>query len=46
MNQDEQKRIIERFIDAYNGFDVDGMFAFMHPNCFLQDVSGQENTLA
>jgi hypothetical protein len=44
MNPDEQKRIIARFINAYNSFDVDGMVALMHPNCLFQSVSGQEVT--
>ncbi len=44
MKPDEQKGLIERFIGAYNDFDVDRMVAFMHPNCVFQNVSGQEIT--
>jgi hypothetical protein len=44
MNADEQKSIIERFIRAYNDFDINGMVARMHPNCSFQNVSGQEVT--
>ena len=42
MNTDEQQRCIERFMDAYNRFDIDGMVTLLHPNCLFQNVSGQE----
>ena len=44
MEENEPRRIIERFIDAYNRFDVDGMVGLMHPDCLFQNVSGQEIT--
>ena len=44
MNAAQQKRLIERFLDAYNSFDVDGMVKLMHPDCMFQNVSGQEIT--
>jgi hypothetical protein len=44
MNTDEQQRCIERFMDAYNRFDIDGMVTLLHPNCLFQNVSGQEIT--
>lgn len=40
MSEDEQHRLIERFIAAYNAFDVDGMVALVHPECRFQNVSG------
>ena len=37
---DEQPSVAERFLDAYNTFDVPGMLALLHPNVEFQNVSG------
>ncbi len=34
------RALIESFIEAYNGFDVDRMVSMMHPECSFQNVSG------
>jgi ketosteroid isomerase-like protein len=39
-----KKDLIERFVRAYNSFDVDGMLALMHPECSFQNISGGEVT--
>jgi hypothetical protein len=39
-----KKDLIERFVRAYNSFDVDGMMALMHPECSFQNISGGEVT--
>ena len=36
----EKKNLIERFVRAYNSFDVDGMVALLHPECSFQNISG------
>jgi len=40
MENQDKKNLIERFIRAYNSFDVDGMVALLHPECSFQNVSG------
>lgn len=42
MTEDEHKTLINRFIDAYNNFDVDGMVALVHPDVIFKNVSGGE----
>lgn len=44
METKAKKKLIERFVRAYNGFDVDGMMALMHPECSFQNISGDEVT--
>lgn len=39
---DEQQILIDRYITAYNGFDVDGMLAVLHPDVESRNVSGGE----
>jgi len=39
-----KKDLIERFVCAYNSFDVDGMMALMHPECSFQNISGGQVT--
>jgi ketosteroid isomerase-like protein len=39
-----KKDLIERFVRAYNSFDVDGMMALMHPECSFQNISDGEVT--
>jgi ketosteroid isomerase-like protein len=44
METKAKKDLIERFVRAYNSFDVDGMMALMHPECSFQNISGGEVT--
>ena len=34
------QNLIERYIRAYNSFDIDGMVALLHPDCAFQNESG------
>jgi len=36
----DKKSLIERYIRAYNSFDVDGMVVLLHPECSFQNISG------
>ena len=42
MTNEEQKRAIEKYIAAYNSFDIDGMLALVHPKVTFKNVSGSE----
>lgn len=42
MTSDEKRNLIDRYIAAYNGFDVDGMLATLHPDVEFRNVSGGE----
>jgi ketosteroid isomerase-like protein len=44
METSAKKDLIERFVRAYNSFDVDGMVALMHPECSFQNISGGQVT--
>jgi hypothetical protein len=44
METKAKKDLIERFVRAYNSFDVEGMMALMHPECSFQNISGGEVT--
>jgi ketosteroid isomerase-like protein len=44
METKAKKDLIERFVRAYNSFDVDGMMALMHPECSFQNISGGQVT--
>jgi ketosteroid isomerase-like protein len=47
MIPEEHRSRIERFIAAYNAFDIDGMMAQLHPDCRFTSVSkGQTNAAA
>ena len=37
---EEHRRLVERFLDAYNTFDVAGMLALLHPDVEFRNVSG------
>jgi len=37
---DTHRRIVERYLDAYNTFDVPGMLALLHPDVEFRNVSG------
>jgi ketosteroid isomerase-like protein len=38
--------LVDRYITAYNSFDVDSMAALMHPDCIFEHVSGGSTHLA
>jgi ketosteroid isomerase-like protein len=40
MNHEETRALIERYLDAYNAFDVDAMMAVMHPDIEFKNISG------
>ncbi len=42
MNTDEKRALIDRYVAAYNSFDVDGMLAVLNPDVEFQNVSGGE----
>jgi ketosteroid isomerase-like protein len=41
---DELRAVIERYVEAYNAFDVPGMLAVLHPDVEFRNVSGGEVT--
>jgi ketosteroid isomerase-like protein len=42
MNKEEIKRLIYRYIDAYNNFDIDAMIGMVTPDIQFANVSGGE----
>lgn len=42
MDEREKESLVQRYVRAYNDFDIDGMMALMHPECRFQNVSGGE----
>ena len=44
METKAKKNLIERFVHAYNSFDVDGMMALVHPEFSFQNISAGEVT--
>ncbi|WP_426689491.1 nuclear transport factor 2 family protein [Rhodanobacter ginsengiterrae] len=46
MQHDEKQRVIERYLDAYNCFDVDGMLALLSPAVRFENVSGGQVSAA
>lgn len=40
------RSLIERYIAAYNAFDVDGMLAVLHPRVEFENVAGGQVTAA
>ena len=42
MNTDEKRSLIDRYIAAYNSFDLDGMLAVLHPDVEFRNVTGGE----
>ena len=41
---DAHRALIERYLDAYNAFDVEGMLALVHPNVAFENVAGGQVT--
>lgn len=47
MNPEDQHHLVERFLSAYNGFDIDAMMTTVHPEIEFVNVSeGEINALA
>jgi len=44
MSPDDQRALVDRYLAAYNAFDVDGMVALLHPEIVFENVAGGEVT--
>ncbi|MCU0580914.1 MAG: nuclear transport factor 2 family protein [Syntrophales bacterium] len=44
MNNEEKRALIERYLQAYNTVDIDGMLALLHPNIRFRSIAGGEIT--
>ncbi len=42
MGADEKRTLVDRYIAAYNDFDVDGMLALLHRDVEFRNISGGE----
>lgn len=42
MEDDDIRSVIQRYLDAYNNFDISGMMSVMHPDIEFKNVSGGE----
>ena len=42
MNQEEMKQVIDRYMDAYNRFDIDAMMQILASDVRFENVSGGE----
>ena len=42
MNEAEKRSIIERYLNAYNTFNIEGMMSLLHPEIEFQNISGGE----
>lgn len=42
MKKEDMKTIIEKYLDAYNTFDIKTMMSFIHPDIEFTNVSGGE----
>jgi hypothetical protein len=42
MEKSEKESLIQRYVRAYNGLDIGGMVALLHPECTFQNVSSGE----
>ena len=43
-SSDPQRKLIDRYLAAYNAFDVDGMLAVLHPDVEFRNVSNGRET--
>ncbi len=39
MTDREKRELIDRYLDAYNAFDVDGMMATLHPDIEFENIA-------
>lgn len=42
MTSQEKRALIDRYLDAYNAFDVEGMMGTLHPTVEFENVAGGE----
>lgn len=42
MNANDKRSLIERYLNAYNAFDIDGIISALHPNIEFKNISGGE----
>ncbi len=42
MKDDDKRPLIEKYLDAYNVFDIDGMMSVIHSDIAFKNVSGGE----
>ena len=40
MADDHKRQLVERYIEAYNAFDIDGMLALVHADIEFSNISG------
>jgi ketosteroid isomerase-like protein len=40
MDHDQQRGVVDRYLAAYNAFDIDAMMATIHPDIEFRNVSG------
>jgi ketosteroid isomerase-like protein len=45
MNETEKKILVENYIRAYNGFDIEGMLANLHENVTFKNVSAGDGAV-
>jgi ketosteroid isomerase-like protein len=43
---EEKKNLIERYLRAYNDMDIEGMVAWMDPDCSFENRSGDQVTVS
>ena len=44
MDESDKEGVIQRYVRAYNEFEIEGMLALMHPECKIQNISSGEVT--
>jgi len=42
LNDDDKRSVIERYLYAYNTFDIDGIMSVIHPDIEFKNISGGE----
>ena len=42
MNEDNKQSLIERYLEAYSTFDIEGMMSVIHPDIEFKNVTGGE----
>jgi steroid delta-isomerase-like uncharacterized protein len=46
VEEQTMKGLVDRYIEAYNSFDVEQMVALMHSDCIFENVSGGTSNLS
>ena len=41
MNCDEMRALLDRYLSAYNAFDIEGMLAVIHSDIEFKNVAGR-----